>query len=309
MHARPIFSIIIPCYNAANTLGQTLSSLQAQTLTDWEALLVDDGSSDATGAIIEQAAASDPRLRVLHNPRKGPSSARNHGVAYAQGRIIAFCDADDIWAPHKLSCMAAEFENPKIDAIFARIGFFRNCPSDARVFSTVPRGALQIATLLGENPVCTMSNLCVRYESFLASGGFDESMIHNEDLEWLIRIVGEGSQIIGYDDILVWYRNSCSGLSADFAAMRQGRAQALVTAQRFGVVPNKSAEAIYFRYLSRRALRLQTGRLLPLRFALEGVLASPIGFFGDTRRGGLTLLGALVTPLLWPQFRRWLFSR
>ena len=309
MSRQPQFSIIIPCFNAAATLPDTLASLQAQTLTDWEALLVDDGSSDATPAIIAEAALADPRLRLLRNPRKGPSAARNHAVTQAQGQIIAFCDADDLWAPQKLARMAALFTEPQTDAVFARIAFFREVPEDAAAFSTVPRGPLGISTLLGENPVCTMSNLCIRKACFTALGGFDETLVHNEDLEWLIRVAGMGMQIIGHDETLVWYRNNTFGLSADFAAMRAGRAQALATAKRFGGTTDRRAEAIYLRYLARRALRLDAGRLTALRFVLEGLHNSPAGFFSDYRRGALTALGALVAPLLNTRSRRHLFGR
>ena len=307
MSRRPQFSIIIPCFNAAATLPDTLASLQAQTLTDWEALLVDDGSSDTTPDIIAKAALTDPRLRLLRNPRRGPSAARNHAVTQAQGQIIAFCDADDLWAPQKLARMADLFAVPQTDAVFARIAFFREVPEDAGAFSTVPQGLLGIATLLGENPVCTMSNLCIRKTSFATSGGFDETLVHNEDLEWLIRIAGMGMQIIGHDETLVWYRNNAFGLSADFAAMRAGRAQALATAQRFGGTTDRRAEAIYLRYLARRALRLDAGRMTALRFVLEGLRNSPAGFFSDYRRGTFTALGAVVAPLLGTRLRRRLF--
>ena len=304
-----MFSIIIPCFNAATTLPETLASLQAQTLTDWEALLIDDGSSDATREIIAQAALADPRLHLLRNPRKGPSAARNHGVTQARGEIIAFCDADDLWAPQKLACMAALFGRPDADAAFARIGFFRDRLEDAQAFSTVPQGALSVATLLGENPVCTMSNLCIRKTSFAASGGFDETLVHNEDLEWLIRLAGAGAQIVGHDETLVWYRNNAFGLSADFGAMRAGRAAAIATAQWYGFSSDRRAEAIYLRYLARRALRLDVGRMTALRFVLEGLRSSPQGFFSDFRRGALTAMGAVVAPLLGKRSRRSLFGR
>jgi len=309
MSRQAVFSIIIPCFNAAATLPETLASLQAQTLTDWEALLIDDGSSDATREIIVQAALADPRLRLLKNPRKGPSAARNHGVTQAQGPIIAFCDADDLWAPQKLARIAPLFERAETDAVFARIGFFRNTPEDAQAFSTVPQGALGVATLLGENPVCTMSNLCIRKRCFTASGGFNETLVHNEDLEWLIRLAGAGAQIVGHDETLVWYRNNAFGLSADFGAMREGRAAAIVAAQRYGFSSDRRAEAIYLRYLARRALRLDADRLTALRFVLEGLRNSPAGFFSDLRRGVLTAMGAVVAPLLGKRARRSLFGR
>lgn len=302
----PRFSVIIPAFNAAATLPATLASLHRQTCTDWEALVVDDGSTDATRAI---AAAAGPRVRLLANPEKGPSAARNHGAVQAQADILAFLDADDLWAPEKLARMAEAFADPATDAAFAGIEFFRHQPGDSRVTSTVPPGPLRIGTLIGENPVCTLSNLCVRRAVFAASGGFDTKLVHNEDLEWLIRLAGRGARIIGLPERLVWYRTSPAGLSADHAAMREGRAAALATARRFGVLPDARAEAIHLRHLARRALRLDAGGLTALRLTAEGIATSPAGFLSPARRGALTALAALAAPALPRPVRRALFAR
>ena len=97
-------SIITPFYNAALWLPQTLASVRAQTLSDWEHLLVDDGSTDNSVSIIEAAAAEDARIRLLRSPRKGgPSLARNTAIKAAAGRYLAFLDADDFWLPQKLA--------------------------------------------------------------------------------------------------------------------------------------------------------------------------------------------------------------
>ena len=100
----PLVSIITPVYNAARWLPETLASVRAQTLDDWEHILVDDGSKDSSIAIVEDAAAADPRVRLLRTPRnEGPSAARNLALDAARGRFIAFLDADDLWLPEKLA--------------------------------------------------------------------------------------------------------------------------------------------------------------------------------------------------------------
>jgi glycosyltransferase involved in cell wall biosynthesis len=100
----PLVSIITPVYNAAPWLLEMLASVRAQTLTDWEQILVDDGSSDSSVAIAEAAAQQDPRFRLIRTPRNmGPSSARNLAIEAARGRFIAFLDADDLWLPEKLA--------------------------------------------------------------------------------------------------------------------------------------------------------------------------------------------------------------
>lgn len=304
----PMFSIILPGYNAQATILQTLESLFAQTCEEWEAIFIDDGSDDATVDLVRNAAMRDPRIKVGSNTGKGPSQARNFGATIASGTVLAFCDADDIWLPTKLAELALTFADPQIDGAYGQIGFFQKNPADAKVFSAVPDGDLTIETLLGENPVCTMSNIALRRDMFLRTGGFDISMVHNEDLEWLIRLVGSGARITGVSSLQTLYRTSVGGLSTDLDAMLAGRARAIATAARFGIRPNGQSHAIHHRYLARRALRLGDARTLALRHAVTGLRHSPTGFFKPFRRGALTLAGACGALALPRSTRQSLFS-
>ncbi len=91
----PDISIIVPCYNADRYLNVCLESLKAQRYPEIEMILIDDGSTDATGAILDRFAREEPRARVIHMQNSGVSAARNRGLDAAQGRYIAFMDADD----------------------------------------------------------------------------------------------------------------------------------------------------------------------------------------------------------------------
>lgn len=304
------FSIVIPCYNAAETILETLKSICAQSVTDWEVICVDDGSTDFTGMLVSVAALNDPRIKLIRNEGKGPSAARNLGaIKHATAPVIAFCDADDIWAPEKLADLAICFADTSVDAAYGKIAFFKETPSDARVYSTVPTCDLTIDMLLGENPVCTMSNVAVRKTTFAQMQGFNEDLVHNEDLDWLVRLVGEGARVVGLDHLQVWYRASATGLSADLPAMAAARHAVIQTAATYGVTPTQAAHAVYYRYLARRALRLNQGRTLALRFALAGLRQSPRGFFNAPLRGSLTLAGAVARVFIPASLARTLFSR
>ncbi|RYH01175.1 glycosyltransferase family 2 protein [Salipiger sp. IMCC34102] len=304
------FTIVIPCYNAATTLPETLASIEKQTHHGWTVICVDDGSTDDTVAIVRAMFEHNPRITLLRNRGKGPSDARNHGASHAgPGTVIAFCDADDIWSPTKLEELARAFADPSVDAAYGQIAFFRDTPTDAVTFSTVPQGPLTIPMLLAENPVCTMSNIAVRQDSFAKTGGFDPAIVHNEDLEWLIRLVGDGAMILGIDKCQTWYRTSAGGLSSDLEAMAAGRETALRTATRYGHAPDRAAEAIHQRYLARRSLRLGQRRTDALRYALRGLAFSPAAFFSTPRRGVLTL-AAVCAALVMPRgLSAQLFSR
>lgn len=89
------FSIIVPVYNAENTLERCIRSIQVQSLINWELLLIDDGSMDNSGKICDKYAAQDSRIRVFHQKNGGASAARNQGLAQASGDWIVFCDSDD----------------------------------------------------------------------------------------------------------------------------------------------------------------------------------------------------------------------
>lgn len=306
----PLFSIVVPCFNAADTIQSTLDSIARQTVTDWEVICVDDGSTDATTAILAEAAQRDRRIRWYRNTGQGPSSARNLAAWWiANAEVLAFCDADDEWHREKLADLAKAFRDPETDAVYGKTAFFKERPDDARTMSQVGSGALTISDLLGENPVCTMSNFAIRRNAMINLGAIDEAIVHNEDLEWLIRLVGLGACIKGRDTLHTFYRNSPSGLSANLAAMYQGRQAALQTAARFGYQASPTAEAIYHRYLSRRALRLGLPATTALLHAVRGCLLSPSGFFNVPRRGAMTL-GASVLGCVMPRrTRNALFSR
>lgn len=305
----PRFSIIIPCFNAQDTIISTIASIISQSETDWEMICVDDGSTDQTCTLIEQETHNDPRVRLVSNTGKGPSAARNMGaLKEASGDLIAFCDADDQWTKAKLADLWEVFTDSSIEGAYGQIGFFAKTPSDASVFSTVPATDLSIDMLLGENPVCTMSNITLRRSAFAKSRGFDVEIVHNEDLEWLIRLVGQGARIIGIRSLQTWYRTSLGGLSADLDAMLSGRQRALETAKTFGVIPSNKSHAIHHRYLSRRALRLGTGRTHALGYALQGFAHSPVGFLTPFRRGAFTLVGAASAAVLPRNISRALFS-
>lgn len=114
----PFFSIIIPVYNVAPYLRECLDSVLSQTYTDWEAICVDDGSTDGSSAILDEYAAKDGRVKVVHQPNSGVSVARNTGLDKAEGRYVAFIDADDMVGERWLLLLAdAITKNAGVDWI------------------------------------------------------------------------------------------------------------------------------------------------------------------------------------------------
>ena len=103
LNAMPLVSIVMPAYNSVKTIGQSIDSVRVQTFPDWELLVVDDCSSDATCSIVGRYASIDKRINLIQQPMNaGPARARNVALSVARGRYIAFLDSDDCWLPKKL---------------------------------------------------------------------------------------------------------------------------------------------------------------------------------------------------------------
>jgi glycosyltransferase involved in cell wall biosynthesis len=99
---RPLVTVVIPAYNAASTINETLTSVRAQTYRNLEVLVIDDGSDDDTAAIVSEHAIEDCRVRLINQPNSGVAAARNRGIAEARADLIAPVDADDVWASTKI---------------------------------------------------------------------------------------------------------------------------------------------------------------------------------------------------------------
>jgi hypothetical protein len=121
----PDVSILLPVFDAATTLPACLRSIARQTLSSWECVLVDDGSTDASGELAAAAAATDSRIRVITTPHRGLVSALNTGLARCRGRYVARMDADDCMHSQRLALQGAALERaPELAAVGARVRFF-----------------------------------------------------------------------------------------------------------------------------------------------------------------------------------------
>lgn len=307
----PKFSVIVPVFNAAATINDTVASVRAQTFPDYEIIAVDDGSTDDSLSILLAIAAEEPRLRVVSVTNGGVSAARNLGSELAKGELLAFLDADDLWMPEKLQChWAAHQVDADLAVSFAQIRFlWADSKARRTTYSTVPRGPLSGASLLAENAACTTSNIVVRREVFAASTRFRPDMRFAEDQEWLISAARMGHKLIGIDLHLVDYRMSEDGLSANLDAMFDGwRMVQDLHGDLRGPSQKSAAEALYCRYLARRALRTGAAVSEVRRFAWQGLAIDRAAFLADRFRGFGTLFGAIICGVIPGEARRRLFA-
>ena len=122
---QPRVSVIIPCYNYGHFLGATLDSLQAQTLTEWECLIIDDGSTDSTRSVAGEYAAADSRIEYVFQANAGHSAARNTGLRQAYGRYVQLLDADDVIQKLKLERQVEYLDTtPECDVVYGNHDYF-----------------------------------------------------------------------------------------------------------------------------------------------------------------------------------------
>lgn len=257
---KPLISVVIPLFNAERFIAATLTCLEQQTLKAFEAIIIDDGSCDGSAGCVDAFVARDPRFTLVRQDNTGVSVTRNRGVALARADVVAFLDADDLWHPTFLERMLS-FMNQRADVSIGHAGV-RFVDRDGIPTGNYARShtrPLTIADLLAGNPTTTCSNLVVRREEFLASGGFKISLNHAEDQLWLLVMHLHGHIISGLPDVLVDYRANDAGLSADTRAM--GRGWEELAGHALQLDPKRvrpalpSARAANRLYLAQRALR------------------------------------------------------
>jgi glycosyltransferase involved in cell wall biosynthesis len=219
----PAVSVVTPAWNASEYIGATLDSVLAQTLADWEMIVVDDGSTDDTVPIVERYAALDPRIRLVRQQNAGPSAARNRAMREARGRFFAFLDSDDLWHPGFLAAQLAVFERHADTGLVTGNGVFLGGPFDG--LPTRPVGpdlpVLPLVELIANEQTVFIMTV-FRRAVFDTIGGFDEAQWTSEDYDFWIRAAVAGFVFRRNPTPLGWYRVRGGSLSRDRVRMIRG---------------------------------------------------------------------------------------
>jgi glycosyltransferase involved in cell wall biosynthesis len=184
----PQVAVVTAAYNMESYIGETITSVLEQTLPDFEMIVVDDGSRDATARIV--AAVDDPRVRLISTPNHGPGAARNQGLAACRAPLVVPLDADDLLFRDALEAMVATMAaNPGRVACFAH---YINVDEDgAALRSSAPFRRLPatetLRHLLRKNIIATGA-ICLRTEAARRVGGYDPNLRFGEDLEFWCRL-------------------------------------------------------------------------------------------------------------------------
>jgi glycosyltransferase involved in cell wall biosynthesis len=276
----PRVSVVIPTYNRRDLLERAIASVRAQTMSDFEIIVVDDHSTDSTLDLLAGLVVEEPRLRWLRNDRsQGPAGARNAGIARAEADIVAFLDSDDRWLPHKLEVSLEVFATRQSTGFLAtdywrmgelpmpelgtaymlrhldrwttlsvyarevdRLQLTRR-PSDIERFDV-----LLFALIAG----CAWphtSSVLVRRRLVETVGGFPEQLQRCEDLDLWLRLAERGGLLTLAEPLAEYY--------ADGVASKQGARYAADDEQRYGDLTRENSDHIAF------IRRLALGRNLP----------------------------------------------
>lgn len=213
----PRFSIVVPAYNAAETLAETLDAVLAQTFDGWECIVVNDGSADETLAIAESYAARDPRIRVISQENRGSAGAYNTGAGAAVGDFVVLCSADDVLLPEQLTELSGFIDaEPEFD-IYSTNGYFWRPEADSRelVYPSGTRDEVMSLSLADVIRLCFFSvGAAYRREWFDRVGGYRVD-VFGEDYDFWLRTMAAGARHRYLPKALSLHRVSATQKSAN----------------------------------------------------------------------------------------------
>jgi glycosyltransferase involved in cell wall biosynthesis len=299
--SEPMVSIIVCVYNGSEFLASTLDSALAQTCSEFELIVIDDGSTDGSMELLGKYA--DPRIRTIGQPNRGAAAALQAGIDLARGNYVALLDQDDIWERDKLQCHIELFQQkPDIDLTFSWFRLIDGQGNDMGLHSSRYRGTISFPDLLCDFVIGASSNVVIR-RSALSTAHVDASLPRVYDWDLFLRIAllaPDNVQAIPKD--LMRYRRRDGQISSDVESLKQEWRRALAKLR--DLVPDqvapveKLARSNMNRYFARLAYS-RSAYASGLLHLGEGFRDAPAPFLADSRNW-LTA-AACLTGLVLPE--------
>jgi teichuronic acid biosynthesis glycosyltransferase TuaG len=206
----PLVSVIMPAHNAGKYLNESINSVIGQTYSNWELIIVDDGSTDTTATIANEYAANDPRIKYFYQEQGRQGKARNLAINNSQGYYLAFLDADDIWVNHKLQTQIEILKSrPDLDLICSQ-GYYLYEDGKSDFFYTTIKDwnwEADSETFIKMNQVAILSAV-VKRAAVIDAGLFTEKLaIQNmEDYHLWLKLLRKEYRFLSIPDFLFYYR-------------------------------------------------------------------------------------------------------
>ncbi len=307
----PLISVIMPVYNGEQTITETIASLLQQTYSNWELIVINDGSSDRTPALVQDILAQHPRIQgsLLSYPQTGACASRNRGAVQAQGEFLAFLDADDLWTADKLALQLQALQSSPT----AKVAYSWTDYIDTTGKFLYPgghathQGNVYEYLLLG-NFLENGSNALIARDAFRQVEGFDESVIGVDEWDLFIRMTQQANfpcEFVVVPQVQVFYRLSNRSLSASID--RQASECRKVIDRAFQASPahlhhlKPKSIANLYRYLTFRGLSSDLAYTHPrllMQYFLKSLFSDPQGFIQRGKLMAIVFLKLLIALLL-----------
>jgi glycosyltransferase involved in cell wall biosynthesis len=264
----PLVSVIMPAYNVVRFIGRAIESVLTQTVRDLEFIVIDDGSTDGTGSLIDTYAARDPRMRVEHQPNSGRPKTLNRAIELARGKYIARLDADDIALPDRLEKQVAYLESHREVGLVG--GSIRAIDENERKSTTFrypsDPAAVKAQAATGSPVLIAGPTPMARAEFLRLIGGFRGTFDLAQDYDLALRAL-EKTQVANVDSVIVYYRFSAGQATQRFHRRQAALAEvARVSArQRKAGKPDPVVDGLYIDATSVERLGLDPAETERLR--------------------------------------------
>jgi len=225
--AKPRVAVVVPLYNHAAYIGEALRSILAQGPIVRQIIVIDDGSTDDSAAVMAKLARQDARIRFEQQANQGAHAALNRGISLCEAEFCAILNSDDVYAEHRLERLAAALDaDPAARIAATGIGFIDGAGRKvANAWYESARAGYRAGTelglaLLNGNFLMTTSNVMFRGAAWPELGEF-APLRYAHDLDWLLRALGHGHRIVVLDETLLRYRMHASNtINEDHASVR-----------------------------------------------------------------------------------------
>ena len=305
----PIVSVIIPAYNAAKYIGETLNSVFDQTFRSHESIVINDGSPD-TADLERELQTYRANIQYIKQENRGAAAARNAGLRCARGEYVAFLDADDRWSPNFLEEQLQFLQSTNVDFVFSDALLFGESPLAGRTFMEVqpPRAEVTPENLLTVEVTVLTSAVLARKKPIFEVGLFDETMKRGHDFELWFRLAKAGIRFAYQPKVLAEHRIVESGLSGNALSQLYRTLSVLEAVKAKGTL-TQSEDAALKLNMKRTlgALALENGKEKLRERDFEGALES----FKEARRYQknwklrLVSLGVRIAPETLRRLHHW----
>lgn len=301
----PLISIIIPAYNAEYTILETIASIYKQTFTDFEIIVINDGSTDKTLELLHSV--KDERLKIFSYENGGLPVARNRGIAHAVGEFIAFIDADDLWTSDKLELQLAALQKyPEAGLAYSWTYYkFENDEDSYADESNSFEGDVY-ADLLVKNFVQNGSNPLIRREAIESVGLFDPTLKSCEDWDFYLRLAAKWKFALVKKAQII-YRQSPTAMTSKLDVME--KYSSIVIERAFNVAPpelqhlKKQSLAWVYKFTAQQCLKYESRKLQDIKLAAQrlkmAIILYPKNLLEDYTHG---LLRRLIKSWILVQF-------